>query len=354
MLIKTIRIILFFALSAQLVACGGSGSGGSGTSDRNQAGTAYDFRSADYGVDTECESDMPDTFFQPHLTGFDLDNAYMLLLTTLLSEQETEVALSQFKSWGFFQVKDWNHTGYGTRVYIAEHQSFVLVVFRGTTEPVEIVSNAIFITEETDIEGPDGPGRAHAGIWDVHRRTREDIHKLLMAVNDKDKPVIFAGHSRGGAFTVLQAAYFQQRNAGDIETVYTFAQPRLGDRNFSEGLDALIGDRYFRIEFERDVTPRVPPSADMAQPLYEEGYIPLWLANTVESLNYDYDPGEAYILNEAGYLDPDYDSYQTQLSFWRDLFDRFPNLVLSIPRLIEYFPENHHPRVYICKLANAL
>jgi triacylglycerol lipase len=336
------------------MACGGSGSSGGDTAERGLSGTTFDFRSLAYEVETECGTAMPDTFFQPDKTGFDLDNAFMLLLTTLLVEQPPEVAFSQFKAWGFSRVEDWNHVGYGTRAYIAEHQSFVLVVFRGTTEPVEYVSNAIFITDDTDIQGPGGTGKAHAGIWDVHQRTRSDVLKLIRAVNDQNKPVVFAGHSRGGAFTTLQAAYFQQQNAGEISAVYTFAQPRLGDSNFSSGLDALIGDRYFRVEFEKDVTPRVPPSADMAQPLYDEGYIPLWLANTVTALDYDYDPGAVYQLTEDGYLEPESDSVQSQLDFWRDLFNRFPNLVMSLPQLASYFPENHHPRLYICKLATSL
>ena len=356
MRITITRILFAASVLLALAACGGSESslGGAVGTDRSQISDAYDFRSAGYTVDTGCNQTLPDIFFTPHKMEFDLDNAFVLLLTTLLVEQEPATAIAQFKAWGFLDVREWNHVGFGARAYIAEHQSFVLVVFRGTTEAVEYLSNATFITLETDLAGGTATGRAHAGMWDVHRLIRDDVHGLLMQVNQANKPVIFAGHSRGGALTALQASYFKNRNAGVLETVYTFAQPRLGDRHFSEALKALIGDRYFRMEYEFDVTPRVPPSADMAAPLYDEGHIPRWLATTVETLNYDYDPGDVYILRESGYLDRDLDSYQTQLDYWRDLFGRFPNLVLSIPQLINYFPGNHHPTVYICKLASQL
>lgn len=353
---RIIRILPILLIGCGLWGCKESGPDGSQSDaasniGRSQTYSTYDFNALDFATDTECDLDSPDIFFRFDEPGFNIDNAYLLLLTTLLSEQDPQVARDQFASWGFTDVEMWSHPGLGTRVYIVEHDAFVLVVFRGTTEPIEYVSNAIFITTDADIaDKSDGESQAHAGIWDVHTKTRSEVSRLLTQVNDLDKPVIFTGHSRGAALSVLQAAEFAKQG-GYIESVYTFAQPRLGNSQFSDSLAQLIGERYYRIEFEHDVTPRVPPSKDMAQPLYDEGYIPLWLADMIEALDYDYDPGEVYLLSDAGYLDLDTDMHESQLEYWRGLFAAYPDLVLSIPQLMKFFPNNHHPRIYICHLA---
>ncbi len=311
------------------------------------------YRSSNYQSYPECDVPNPDLSFEL-VPEFSTNNAYLLLLTSLLVEQPPGVAKEQFLKWGFQEVKVYNNWLFGTRAYIAEHNDFVLVSFRGTKTPGEYLSNAMAMTRPVDLYTPNDSelttGRAHRGIWGVHWRTRSVVHKRIMQVNSENKPVIFTGHSRGGALASLQAAYFAEQG-GEIEAVYTFAQPRLGNGTLSRAIDGLYGDRFYRMDFVKDVTPRVPPTADIAEPLHLEGKIPRWIADTVKDLGYDYDPGESYLLTETGEIIEDLDPYETQLNFWRDLFDQYPMPIFSIPELIKVFPENHNPRKYICTMA---
>lgn len=364
MTLTPVRYFALFVLIFCTNACKQSGSDSSRSADAGLLDSReipiFGFKSQSFeavsAADVGCDAEAPDVFFT-FKEGFDVDNAYMLLLASLTTEQDIEVAKSQFEAWGFERVDVWEHSLLGMRAYVAEHETFVLVAYRGTSNPTEYLSNAMFTTTEADFvndtEEQASTSKAHLGFWGVHKNSRLEMHNLIAQRGGLEKPVLFAGHSRGGALATLQAAYFAERG-GEIASIYTFAQPRLGNTPLSSALNELLGDRYFRMDYEHDVTPRVPPSKDMATPLYNEGYIPSWLADTVEKLDYAHDPGELYLLSEAGYLELDTDGYSSQLDFWRRLFLAFPNPILSLPDLVKYFPSNHNPRVYICNLARGM
>ena len=350
--------MVFSVLLLLLVGCGGGGSGGGnssrgttnpnvGTPDDINAGNSLpitSFKSASFDTHPECSSETPDVFFS--LTdNFDTDSAYVMLLATLLVEDEIETARAQFTQWGFSSINVWNHPWNGMRLYIAEHDDFVFVIFRGTTKPIEYVSNALFLTTPTEDYAE---GRAHSGIWDTFKASRNEIHQMISDISGVEKPVVFAGHSRGAAFSTLQAAYFAEQG-GNVASVYSFAQPRLGNSALATSLDGLIGDRYYRMNYELDVTPQVAPTSEAALQLYREGYLPLWLGDEIANLGYDHGPGRLFMLSTLGVLHRDPDPYALEMEFWRDLFDSNPNLIRSLPEIIKSFPVNHNPRMYICR-----
>jgi hypothetical protein len=353
--------IVFSILLLMLVGCGGGGSDGGSSSrattpphdaetpdDANGSGSLPipSFNAISFDSHPECSSETPDVFFT--LTdSFDTDSAYLALLATLLVEDEVETARKQFSSWGFSSVNVWNHSWNGMRLYVAEHDEFVFVIFRGTTKAIEYVSNAMFLTTPTEDYTE---GRAHAGIWNTFKASRDEIHQIISDMGGAEKPVVFAGHSRGAAFSTLQAAYFSEQG-GDVASIYSFAQPRLGNSALATNLDSLIGDRYYRMKYELDVTPQVAPTSDAALQLYEEGYFPLWLGEEIANLGYDYDAGAMVMLSEQGVLHLDPDPHEWQMAFWHDLFNNNPNLILSLPAIIKSFPVNHNPRMYICRLS---
>jgi len=345
--------IVFSILLLVLAGCGSSGSNGGNSSRATTSPPGVEetqpipsFNAISFDTHPECASETPDVFFT--LTdNFDVDSAYVALLATLLVEDEIEAARTQFSKWGFSSVNVWNHSWNGMRLYVAEHDEFVFVIFRGTTTAIEYASNAMFLTTPT--EGY-AEGRAHAGIWNTFKTSRSEIHQMINDIGGAEKPVVFAGHSRGAAFSTLQAAYFAE-HGGDVASVYSFAQPRLGNSVLATRLDELIGNRYYRMKYELDVTPQVAPTGDVALQLYEEGYLPLWLGEEIANLGYDYDAGEMIMLSGLGVLHLDPDPYEWQMAFWRDLFDSNPNLIWSLPAIIKSFPVNHNPRMYICRLS---
>ena len=65
----------------------------------------------------------------------------------------------------------------------------------------------------------------------------------------------FTGHSLGGAIAVLAAATFSDQ----ATAVYTYGQPRVGDKAFSDAYDSVLGDVTFRYVNNHDIVPHVPP-----------------------------------------------------------------------------------------------
>ena len=75
--------------------------------------------------------------------------------------------------------------------------------------------------------------------------------------------VYITGHSLGGALSALYAGmlFFNKEDAvtDKIAAVYTFGQPRVGDKVFAEYMqERLTVKRYFRVVYCNDLVPRVP------------------------------------------------------------------------------------------------
>ena len=117
------------------------------------------------------------------------------------------------------------------------------LVFRGTTGPVDWRRNSN--TLPTD--WPRG-GRVHAGFASALDAVWAELETALEAV---PAPLLYTGHSLGGALAVLAAGRRPPL------AVYTFGAPRIGDARFSE---SLAGIAAYRVVNRRDVVARTPPS----------------------------------------------------------------------------------------------
>lgn len=87
-----------------------------------------------------------------------------------------------------------------------------------------------------------------------------EVARLLDA-NPRAK-LFVTGHSLGGALSSLYATMLHYTGktavARRLAAVYTFGQPRVGDKEFAAyGNDKLTG-KYFRVVYCNDVVPRVP------------------------------------------------------------------------------------------------
>lgn len=92
-----------------------------------------------------------------------------------------------------------------------------------------------------------GGGKVHRGFVYALDRVWKQIEGQLEGL---DMPVLYAGHSLGGAMATLAAS----RRPPD--TLYTFGSPRVGDKDFAATLAKSVVYRYVN---GCDVVARIPP-----------------------------------------------------------------------------------------------
>ena len=136
------------------------------------------------------------------------------------------------------------------------------------------------------------------------------------------------GHSLGGALAVLAAA----RLALDIDKsiyksingLYTFGQPRVGNRVFVKALDEEIKPRYFRFVNDNDIVPRVPDRLNQ----YQEG-------------------GSIRFFDAQGNLHED-------IGFWFNFLERIKGSFEQKRDMIPSFIEHHFIDKYIANIEKNL
>jgi pimeloyl-ACP methyl ester carboxylesterase len=143
----------------------------------------------------------------------------------------------------------------GTAGYIAEADDIIVVVFRGTEDGLDWVTNvnARFVALQ-------GGTRIHTGFFQAYWPIRDAMFAFLVAALKKKKRAVYiTGHSLGGALALMATAELANHDdAGirdSIAACYTFGCPRAGDSSF----DLYVKVPLYRVTNGVDLVPAVPP-----------------------------------------------------------------------------------------------
>ncbi len=171
-----------------------------------------------------------------------------------------------------------NNRGRDTQAYMFRTDAFMVLAFRGSQEPKDWMTNLTMQLRNFTIQ-KDGvttlssyQGRVHTGFflaWAIIeksvlaqiQRWREDL------ANDGQPmvPLYVTGHSLGGALATMATAALVEGGI-DVAGVYTFGQPRVGDRTFVKQLRASTQGKIFRFVNHNDIVPHVPPPFSVWNP----------------------------------------------------------------------------------------
>ncbi|KAJ2799676.1 hypothetical protein H4R20_004343 [Coemansia guatemalensis] len=156
----------------------------------------------------------------------------------------------------------------------------------------------------------------HAGFQESVNAVYPHLLKNIReaAEDYPDYKIVFLGHSLGGASAVLSALRFATDNEllKDMIRVWTFGEPRVGNRAFAEYYTQMLGNQTYRVTYQADIVPHVPP----------------W-----QVLGYQHHPLEIHIINKDG------DFYVCQKTVREDLNGayRWPTIDTGVVDHIEYF-----------------
>jgi hypothetical protein len=141
------------------------------------------------------------------------------------------------------------------------------VVFRGTRDLRNWMSDLDCRLRIADC----GLGKVHDGFERALASVEEELKEAMEGWSGGVKRIFFCGHSLGGALAMLAAGRWEDRrvSGGTPDTptgtftlskawVYTFGQPRAGNRAWAQWYDGLMRERTFRVVHADDVVPRVP------------------------------------------------------------------------------------------------
>lgn len=147
--------------------------------------------------------------------------------------------------------------GAGTEGFVAGNDKLVIVCFRGTEELVDYATDAA----ARPLPHAWGTvwGTLHTGFATAFSDSvRQALIDAVGELAEGGRGIWVTGHSLGGALATLAAAELAKAEH-EIQGVYTFGQPRVGDQSFAKAYDDLLGKRHFRFVNNNDVVTEVPP-----------------------------------------------------------------------------------------------
>lgn len=197
--------------------------------------------------------------FEPKTRAFSAINAVALANAALLAYSSQDDVRRFLAKWDGLDLSTFTpFRRADTQGFVISGLPGVIVSFRGT-EPMNI-ADWISDVNFHQIKSNDLPGLIHGGFAKAFEVVKNDVLGAIDRLASDGEPIWITGHSLGGALAVLTAAALHfELGVNHIAGVYTYGQPRVGDKEFCELFDDALGDRLFRIVNDQDIVPHAPP-----------------------------------------------------------------------------------------------
>ncbi|MGO4886210.1 lipase family protein [Anaerobacillus sp. MEB173] len=156
---------------------------------------------------------------------------------------------------GFQEVISLDSIAYPLAGFIIESSSEIIVAFRGTEEPIDVLADLDWV--QVPFPFVSDSGRTDRGFTRDYQSVRKDVIKTLKNLHP-DKRLYITGHSLGGAVATLAALDIASNTHYTQPLVYTYASPRVGNPRFVDVYNQTI-DHSIRVVNTNDIVPHFPP-----------------------------------------------------------------------------------------------
>ncbi|BCG64107.1 MAG: triacylglycerol lipase [Methyloprofundus sp.] len=200
--------------------------------------------------------------FNPSAKGFSkLNLAYLAFCSNLAYESKEKIRLNM-ESQGFNLERDnyfFSDSVTGTQCFIVGDNKKIIITFRGTEGKVADWVTDIQLFKDTWTNSTP-IGQVHKGFYKALQAVFLNIENEINTLRTNNQTIWVTGHSLGGALATLAAATLKfQGSEIHFNGLYTFGQPRLGDRMFANAFNKYLKQKCFRVVNNNDVVSRVPP-----------------------------------------------------------------------------------------------
>lgn len=206
--------------------------------------------------------------FNPKANGFAPNNALCLAAASnLVYEEPVSLQAAEVNKWGFDQFKAIDITKkpfFDTQAFVCADADILLVAFRGTEsrDLKDWLTDAQFDLTDGPIKGT--KNKVHRGFHQALDSAWEKLGAAIAELRTGNQAIWITGHSLGGALATLAAARLSlgdgiRDQQFDVQGLYTFGQPRTGNRDFTAAFDQRFQGRSFRFVNNNDIVPEVPP-----------------------------------------------------------------------------------------------
>ena len=156
-----------------------------------------------------------------------------------------------------------NYKGATPAGVVVETKDYILVSYRGTE-----LSNFWEVLHDSQLHRRNmrfGKNKylIHSGFITEYEESKESLKKALAQTSFNNKPIIFSGHSLGGALSNIAALDFTtNKTMGDVQIggVITFGAPRVFSHRAANLYNNLgLGDKTVRVIQKGDPIPEAAP-----------------------------------------------------------------------------------------------
>ncbi len=187
---------------------------------------------------------------------YDDRTAHQLATIAAMSYKDADTVVQNMHDRGFGQFHYFDRGE--TQAYLVGNAEKMILIFRGT-EPKNAQD---WITNGQVAKVRAVGGRVHSGFWQGCQAVWSEVESELQRMRTafaEPPPLFLTGHSLGGALAILAAAQLQ-RGGHQVDGIYTFGCPRIGDRPFAMQYNRRLYNCTFRLVNHRDIVTQLPPA----------------------------------------------------------------------------------------------
>ncbi|MGR8999105.1 MAG: lipase family protein [Gammaproteobacteria bacterium] len=184
----------------------------------------------------------------------------------------------------------WNPVvGYDAQAAVLHNDDVVIICFRGSESPTSYDGFRDWFGTNLTFQLQDAPSswgrgvRVHRGFYVTLDALYQGIRNHILSLANTRK-VYLTGHSTGGALATLCGYRLQYVGGVNVEAVYSFGAPRIGNNGFAQSYTQLLGNRTYRWVNRFDLGAQVPDIS--APPTPTAGIVPIEPYVHVGRLNY--------------------------------------------------------------------